>query len=625
MSTEDVIYMIVDTDSDDADYSPNSSLSEDSDILTEELDSSGTETDEDASDVPPLSNSDNDNDDGDNDNNSNDEEEMSSEQTESNSGSPEPQELPHPEFPVSLSLENVLPLPVPEASAQPSEKVGASVKHPSPKRDFLSQSVDDDGQMCTICFEPWTNSSDHRLVSLKCGHLFGQSCITRWLKSSHKSKCPQCNTAAKKTDIRPIYARTLKVLDTSERDRALQQLEQEIELKGKLQIEFTQMKLKYQMANQECERLKKELIETKTMLREYRSTQRPSDRSTQPTKHSSQFTLLKNVELCKQGGCRIMDSCDLLGMLVISQPSTNNLFKGFGLRKISTIELKTSEFVCVHQKAIKDVCFHSHDGLILSASLDKTVKLTSVLSNSVVQSYSLGNDVWSCTWNKDDPRYFYAGVRNGCVFEFDMRVTTSHVSQLPSMGQTSPVVSLQYLSKLQAQSNSKNGPIVGHLSGCCFYEKDDRNSVYKLHPLPLEGNFTSLSCDQETGRFLASCRPSLKHAQVTHTLCSLSFDENSPVPCSCDRIQTMYGGNTQVQLAKSKVFPHPNNNLSMLVCSGDEDAQGALLWNGSSGECIQVLKADSPVLDLTMFKINHQPMLATLTERNLRFYSWTTS
>ena len=38
---------------------------------------------------------------------------------------------------------------------------------------------DDDGAFCPICFEPWTNSGDHRIASLKCGHFFGQACIDR--------------------------------------------------------------------------------------------------------------------------------------------------------------------------------------------------------------------------------------------------------------------------------------------------------------------------------------------------------------------------------------------------------------------------------------------------------------
>lgn len=41
-------------------------------------------------------------------------------------------------------------------------------------------------ETCSICFEPWTNSGAHRLVCLKCGHLFGEACIERWLKSVPK-------------------------------------------------------------------------------------------------------------------------------------------------------------------------------------------------------------------------------------------------------------------------------------------------------------------------------------------------------------------------------------------------------------------------------------------------------
>ena len=75
--------------------------------------------------------------------------------------------------------------------------------------------------MCSICFEPWTNSGNHRLSSLRCGHLFGYYCIDKWLKGQG-SKCPQCNDKAKRGDIRVIYAKNIVTLDTTDRDRALQ-------------------------------------------------------------------------------------------------------------------------------------------------------------------------------------------------------------------------------------------------------------------------------------------------------------------------------------------------------------------------------------------------------------------
>ena len=50
----------------------------------------------------------------------------------------------------------------------------------------------EDGQCCTICFEPWSNSGEHRIAALRCGHLFGKACIERWLRG-REQRCPQCN------------------------------------------------------------------------------------------------------------------------------------------------------------------------------------------------------------------------------------------------------------------------------------------------------------------------------------------------------------------------------------------------------------------------------------------------
>jgi hypothetical protein len=36
-------------------------------------------------------------------------------------------------------------------------------------------------KFCPICFEPWTNSGNHRLVCLKCGHLFGERYVLSFI------------------------------------------------------------------------------------------------------------------------------------------------------------------------------------------------------------------------------------------------------------------------------------------------------------------------------------------------------------------------------------------------------------------------------------------------------------
>uniref|UniRef100_A0A336M0F1 CSON006523 protein n=1 Tax=Culicoides sonorensis TaxID=179676 RepID=A0A336M0F1_CULSO len=72
---------------------------------------------------------------------------------------------------------------------------------------------DGDGTQCPICYEPWEESGEHSLVSLKCGHLFGESCVKRWLNDQqvqqNKRFCPVCRTKAETKHIRPLYARRI--------------------------------------------------------------------------------------------------------------------------------------------------------------------------------------------------------------------------------------------------------------------------------------------------------------------------------------------------------------------------------------------------------------------------------
>ncbi len=52
--------------------------------------------------------------------------------------------------------------------------------------------------------EAWTNSGEHRIASLRCGHFFGHSCIDRWLRGGGGG-CPNCNEKSTRRDIRPHY------------------------------------------------------------------------------------------------------------------------------------------------------------------------------------------------------------------------------------------------------------------------------------------------------------------------------------------------------------------------------------------------------------------------------------
>ncbi|XBH97046.1 hypothetical protein VPH35_087337 [Triticum aestivum] len=49
---------------------------------------------------------------------------------------------------------------------------------------------------CSICMEPWTSTDEHHICCIPCGHVYGWSCLIRWLRDqlsrNENLKCPQC-------------------------------------------------------------------------------------------------------------------------------------------------------------------------------------------------------------------------------------------------------------------------------------------------------------------------------------------------------------------------------------------------------------------------------------------------
>lgn len=75
----------------------------------------------------------------------------------------------------------------------------------------------------------------HRICCLKCGHLFGKSCIEKWLKAN--KKCPSCNAKARSVDIRLLYVNKITAVDSTEVQFAVNQLKKEQQARAKLESE----------------------------------------------------------------------------------------------------------------------------------------------------------------------------------------------------------------------------------------------------------------------------------------------------------------------------------------------------------------------------------------------------
>ncbi|XP_078593980.1 E3 ubiquitin-protein ligase rfwd3.S-like isoform X2 [Branchiostoma floridae x Branchiostoma japonicum] len=513
----------------------------------------------------------------------------------------------------------------------------AEFKTTSPRRPAAKVESDEDSDCCSICFESWTNSGNHRLASLKCGHLFGQSCIEKWLKGQG-GKCPQCNAKAKKGDIRVIYAKTVKMVDTTERDRAVRELEREKQLRRKVELEAAQTRLQYELALQECNKIRAQLDrERQRNTQASASGTNLSQPSCSQASSSQQRSLYKfDSSIPLKGESRLLGYDAQHGTLVVSQPSPNQLFPGFGVKKISAMDLRSVQYVSVHSKAIRDICFSGRvDGLMLTASVDKTLKITSLMSNTVVQTYQTPFPVWACCWNQEDNNYVYAGLQNGSVLVFDQRDTTKHVEELAPPRARCPIVAMSYVPRDPESSLRCGGLLLGTLQGGCFWEKTATDykphplpmeGEYKPHPLPMEGSCTSLKFEHTTRHCLASFRPDKNHNSTRHLLCELEsrlVGEDGRNQCSCHVVQTFYGGSTQKLLTRSVLFPSPGDPGQILVCAGDEATTSAQLWSASTAALLQRIPTDSPVLDVCPFSINNKHQLGVLTDKLLRIYSWT--
>ncbi|XP_049661766.1 E3 ubiquitin-protein ligase RFWD3 isoform X2 [Accipiter gentilis] len=494
---------------------------------------------------------------------------------------------------------------------------------------------EEEGDTCAICFEQWTNAGDHRLSALRCGHLFGYTCIERWLKGQ-AGKCPQCNKKAKRSDIVILYARTLKALDTSEQERMKSSLEKEQKLRKQAELESAQSRLQLQVLTDECSKLRKQVQELKTLVAQHNmsASQQPGSSRTcipgsLPSSQSQRKYHLEKVFVVSQtGNCRVMAYCDSLSCLVVSQPSPQSTFiPGCGVKMMSVANLKSSQYIPIHSKQIRGLAFGSRaDGLLLSAALDNTLKLTSLATNTVVQTYNAGRPVWSCCWCLDDTNYIYAGLVNGSIMIYDLRDTNSHVQELVPQKSRCPMVSLSYLPRLASASLPYGGILAGTLEGACFWEQKDGNS-YRPHHLPLEpGGCIDIQTEISTRHCLATYRPSKNNPCVRCVMmeltCSPLTEASEDVVYSSNPVQTFSAGPTCKLLTKNAIFQSPEEDGSVFVCAGDEASNSALLWDAGSGSLLQKLQADLPVLDICPLEMNQTHLLATLTEKTVKIYKW---
>ncbi|CAF1101970.1 unnamed protein product [Adineta ricciae] len=495
----------------------------------------------------------------------------------------------------------------------------------TPRRRSLSTKENED-EGCPICLEPWTNSGAHRLVSTYCGHLFGKICIEQWLRTSQT--CPQCQSRVRRKDLRWIFCRSIKALDTSERDNAIKERDFERRAKRNLEHEKAELQIAYESLQQHCLHLQQEHDRLLELNQQLNDTKKMTNESVQsvPIAAISNPILTISLQLeatikTPEGMCRVLAYASSSHLLFISsQPSSNNHASNadYGVRKISLIDgIRSIEYISLnHTKPIRDI--QLYDTLLLSCAWDKTLRIYNYIQNTTDLLCECSSQVWSCAWNLDDPNLVFAGLNTGRVQVFDRRQTQQNETILSSsietldFSTTSPILCLQYIQK--SSHFHANGLLVGSNDKSGFYEYIS-NCEYHFHELPIDKNLSSLHYDVATNRLLASFRPQSNPAR--HELYEIITTSHQSFQISLQLIQTFVGSSVNIILSRSKILHH---NAETYVVASDNRAHGIEIWNIRQTEKIPLYKLSTQcdIIDSCLAR----QYLCLLADNQLRLYKW---
>ena len=140
-------------------------------------------------------------------------------------------------------------------------------------------------------------------------------CIEKWLKNAGGGggKCPQCNCSAKRGDVRVIVAKAVCVVDTSERDRALKELQEERAQVISHKRDVAQALLEINLLRSERDKLSDEVQDLRMKLKEALAHHPPpatKDEESSETPSGKgrverKYELLKNISVSQVGSVGI--------------------------------------------------------------------------------------------------------------------------------------------------------------------------------------------------------------------------------------------------------------------------------------------------------------------------------
>ncbi|CAM8894739.1 unnamed protein product [Rhodiola kirilowii] len=497
-----------------------------------------------------------------------------------------------------------------------------------------------DGLFCPICMEAWTNDGVHQVCCLPCGHLYGLSCIQRWIRDKRGSaKCPQCNKKCSLNGIRKLYASQIVAIDEESKKR-IQFLEDKcasLESKGgDLAIKETEWKKKEINLLQQLHQLsqKANYLESLLDIKQGSQEKVASGHDLEVGRESFHFTLQKELQV--QGGQMV--DLDLDSLIVIVARKAYGVGGMNILTKVSLLSPHETENIILpaNTKAIKDLHISSFDRkLALLASLGKKLSIFSLECNYATLSYDLPAPPWSCSWDINNSHYVYAGLQNGMIMMFDIRQSAGPVESTRGIT-CNPIHTLHSLPQSKSLTSGVSSVLAASSVGLSLWKFGNAGErPYLIPESENQGVCISLAYCPGSDEAVASFRPRVdisNELSVSQTPLSPFSGIGHPVLGShilynsfgtrqYQNLGSAAASVNNIRLPRSLIMDLGKENR--VFVSGEDTNNDLVLQNLPSFGFAQRLKYPKhPMRDIKYAHGSNQGLLACLSEDTLQLFSW---
>ncbi|KAL0265431.1 UNVERIFIED_CONTAM: hypothetical protein PYX00_010821 [Menopon gallinae] len=300
---------------------------------------------------------------------------------------------------------------VTEISREEAERRGRAIS-PAARQPMAEE------ERCPICLSEYTSSGEHRVASLKCGHLFGSQCIQLWFNNKKSALCPKCYKPCKRSEIRMIFATNVVVIDVSKEESLVHDLFEERKCRSLLERENKRLSTMVQYLSSELTRCEERLSEAS-------SSRLPH------TVHRRFYRMVRAK--ANEGSILVYDQMN--GILIYTAREAK-----LGIQKVNINHMESMQFVPLADpgdaSAIRDVKTSPyHDGLLCIAHGD-TVEVLNVYNNNKITKFLSDSEVWSVCFDPENRDVVYGGDRKGRLNVFSMGAASGlvrcvHVAECP--------------------------------------------------------------------------------------------------------------------------------------------------------------------------------------------------